>query len=330
VLSGAVAETAPATDTASSGLNGRLQRIAQRLTTLITSGLGRTWTLGSGTDSVAVSGSVSVSNFPATQPISAASLPLPTGAAALAEQQAQTTSLQLIDDSVATVAAAITAKGVAAIGTDGTNARILKTDASGELQIDVITLPNVTVGAALPVGTNNIGDVGIATIAAGENHIAEVGYDGGVITANVTRPADTTAYASGDSISNSTTAPSPITLTNVARVNGGLITPASLVVMADSTAFAGAIRIHFYNSSPTAANDNAAFTTVDQTGYLGFVTATLANIGGRATGFVAAGDMPVLVAGAASRNLFLLVEAAAALTPTSGMTLDFILSSANG
>lgn len=34
-LTGIVTETAPATDTASSGLNGRLQRIAQRLTTLI-------------------------------------------------------------------------------------------------------------------------------------------------------------------------------------------------------------------------------------------------------------------------------------------------------
>lgn len=36
---GSLTETAPATDTASSGLNGRLQRIAQRLTTIITSGL---------------------------------------------------------------------------------------------------------------------------------------------------------------------------------------------------------------------------------------------------------------------------------------------------
>jgi len=36
VLTGAVTETAPATDTASSGLNGRLQRIAQRISTFIT------------------------------------------------------------------------------------------------------------------------------------------------------------------------------------------------------------------------------------------------------------------------------------------------------
>ncbi len=34
-LIGALTETAPATDTASSGLNGRLQRIAQRITSLI-------------------------------------------------------------------------------------------------------------------------------------------------------------------------------------------------------------------------------------------------------------------------------------------------------
>lgn len=36
VLVGAVTETAPGTDTASSGLNGRLQRIAQRLTSILT------------------------------------------------------------------------------------------------------------------------------------------------------------------------------------------------------------------------------------------------------------------------------------------------------
>ena len=34
-LSGSLTETAPATDTASSGLNGRLQRVAQRITSLI-------------------------------------------------------------------------------------------------------------------------------------------------------------------------------------------------------------------------------------------------------------------------------------------------------
>jgi hypothetical protein len=79
------------------------------------------------------------------------------------------TSLQLLDDSVATTGSAITSKGMAAVGTDGTNARILKTDAAGELQIDVLTLP------ALAAGTNNIGDVDVLSCAlpTGASTLAE-------------------------------------------------------------------------------------------------------------------------------------------------------------
>jgi hypothetical protein len=52
-----------------------------------------------------------------------------------------------------------------------------------ELQVDVVTLPNVTVGAALPAGDNNIGNVDIVTmpnvtigsaIPAGTNNIGDV------------------------------------------------------------------------------------------------------------------------------------------------------------
>jgi len=58
--------------------------------------------------------------------------------------------------------------------------------AGTEVQVDVVSLPNVTVGAALPAGTNNIGDVDIASIAAGDNNI------GNVDVASVTIP--TTIY----------------------------------------------------------------------------------------------------------------------------------------
>jgi hypothetical protein len=69
-LQGALTETAPATDTASSGLNGRLQRITQRLTSLIAlipSALG-------------AGGGLKVDGSGTALPVSAASLPLPTGA----------------------------------------------------------------------------------------------------------------------------------------------------------------------------------------------------------------------------------------------------------
>lgn len=100
-----------------------------------------------------------------------------TGFATDANQSTQITALQLIDDAIATTGSAITTKGNAIAGTDGTNARIVKTDASGELQVDVLTLPNVTVGAALPAGNNNIGDVDVASLPAlpaGNNNIGDV------------------------------------------------------------------------------------------------------------------------------------------------------------
>lgn len=113
------------------------------------------------------------------------------------------TSVELIDDAVATIGSASPAKAVAAAGHDGTNARLLKTDTSGELQVDVLTVPNVTLAS----GSNNIGDVDVLSIAAGDNNIGNVDV--------VTQPAraattDTiTAKLATDAIQNGTTALTP-------------------------------------------------------------------------------------------------------------------------
>lgn len=115
--------------------------------------------------------------------VSASSLPLPTGAATLAEQQTQTTSLQLLDDTVATVGSAVPTKGFAIAGTDGTNARLLKLDSSGEAQVDVLTLP------ALPAGTNAIGK-----LAANSGvDIGDVDVPGAANATNGQVTVDTTA-----------------------------------------------------------------------------------------------------------------------------------------
>jgi len=58
---------------------------------------------------------------------------------------AQLTALQLIDDYVATIASAVPAKGAAVAGTDGTNARLLKVNSSGNLEVAL----RDTSGAAL-------------------------------------------------------------------------------------------------------------------------------------------------------------------------------------
>lgn len=89
---------------------------------------------------------------------------LPTGASTLAEQQSQTTHLatiagdttdietavELLDDTVYTDGTGTVTKGIAVLGQDGTNPQAIKTDADGELQVDVLTMPTVTVDSELP------------------------------------------------------------------------------------------------------------------------------------------------------------------------------------
>jgi hypothetical protein len=91
-----------------------------------------------------------------------------------------------------------TATGTLSMGDDGTNIQSIKVDAAGELQVDVLTLPNVTIGAAIPAGTNNIGDVDILSIAAGTNLIGKVSIDQVTANANevVTKTGSTTVVSS--------------------------------------------------------------------------------------------------------------------------------------
>jgi hypothetical protein len=55
------------------------------------------------------------------------------------------TSVELIDDTVATDGAATPTKGLLIAGQDGTNAQTIKTDTNGELQVDVLTMPSTAV-----------------------------------------------------------------------------------------------------------------------------------------------------------------------------------------
>lgn len=113
---------------------------------------------------------------------------LPTGASTLAEQQSQTThlatiagdttaietSVQLLDDTVATDGAATPTKGILMAGQDGTNAQTLKTDASGELQVDVLTMPTTTVTATdLDIRNLVNTDVVTAELSATDNAVLD-------------------------------------------------------------------------------------------------------------------------------------------------------------
>lgn len=111
------------------------------------------------------------------------------------------TALQLIDDTVATIAAAIPAKGVAVAGTDGTNARVIKTDATGIVQVldtnsgnaltalQLIDDTVATVASAVPAkgiaisGTDGTDARLIKTDSSG---VVQVGDAGGALTVDGT------------------------------------------------------------------------------------------------------------------------------------------------
>lgn len=91
---------------------------------------------------------------------------------------------------------------------------------------------------------------------------------------NFTRPANTTAYTSGDLVANSATAGSVVPLSwNVG--NKPIAVRLARVKKSDPSTTNASFRLHLYISSPTCANgDNGAWST-NFSGYVGFLDATV-------------------------------------------------------
>lgn len=255
---GSLTETAPATDTASSGLNGRLQRIAQRLTSLIAqlpASLGQkakaaslAVVLASDQDALAVTGPLTDAQLRASAvPTSVASLPLPSGAATAANQSTEQTRLgdltetapasdtassglngrlqriaQRLTSLIALLPTALGAGGGLKVDGSGTALPVSAaqsgtwtvtgaggtfpvTDSGGSLTVD----GSVSLAAALPAGTNNIGDVDVLSLVPGtgatalgkaEDAVAASG-DTGVAVWAVRRDTATSGAADGDYVS---------------------------------------------------------------------------------------------------------------------------------
>lgn len=207
-------------------------------------------TTGGGTEATALrvtlasdsTGVVSVDDNGGSLTVDATSLPLPTGAATLAEQQTQTTALQLLDDAVATDGAAAPTKGLMLAGTDGTNAQTVKVDTAGELQVDVLTLP------ALVAGTANIGDVDVLTVPA---PLSTTGGGTEATALRVTVASDSTGVLSVDDNGGSLTIDGTVTASNTAgdvasdaADSGNPVKIGALAKSGDITAVADADRVN--------------------------------------------------------------------------------------
>ena len=229
---------------------------------------------------VAVSGSVAVTGtfYQATQPVSVASQPLPTGAS-----------------TEATLAAA-SAKLPATLGQ--------------KTSVNSMAVVVASDQSALPVAGNY-------TAATG----------------NFTRPANTTAYAAGQIISNSVTAGScaPITLT-VARASNttGAIRRASLKVN-DSAWLNATVRVHLFQDSPTfSAGDGGTLTAnLTESGYLGYLDVTIdrsfASTTVKGHGVPAVGAEINFTPSSGTQNIFAVLEARSAVTPAASKVFTVVV-----
>lgn len=117
--------------------------------------------------------------------------------------------------------------------------------------------PQVVV-SSITAGTSNIGDVDVASIAAGENLIGKVGSVSTMIDITPTLTVHAT-YAANDYVGTSGT---PMDFATAARVNGGtgLITGAVLV---DGTLSSVAAELWLFDATVTPPADSAAWAISD-------------------------------------------------------------------
>jgi hypothetical protein len=150
-----------------------------------------------------------------------------------------------------------------------------------------------------------------------------------------TRPADTTAYASGDLVANSTTAASVVALvfTNAARVlgNGYRVKRCRIRKSDNANVANAAFRLHLFSATPTFAtngdNDAISGNTSGAASWLGSldVTAMIALADDAVGQGIPVSGQEVVVKPSSSLHLYGILEARGAYTPVSEETFTVTL-----
>lgn len=159
-----------------------------------------------------------------------------------------------------------------------------------------------------------------------------------VVGASFARPANTTAYASGQLVANSTTVPAAMAIP-VARVNAGFGKVARGRLTKSGLVTTNAIfRAHFYKIAPTIINgDGGVYSTNGALTHIGSMTFDMT--GANAFAFTDGikvisvpdvGTSIIFDTAGGSQNIYALLEARAAYVPASGETFTLALEAVQG
>lgn len=203
--------------------------------------------------------------------------------------------------------------------TDGTEAALSRAEDAAHTSGDH-GIPALVVRQDTPANLSGTdGDYELLQVSNGKLWVSPLFFPVTVQT-DVTRPADTTAYAASDAISDSTSAPTSggFTLSNAARKSGGsgIITDV-LVASSNDPATRLSGEIFLFNQAVTNINDNAAFAVSDTEikTCVGIIPFSLFDAGNNGLAHIT--GLSILFTCSGSANLRFLLRARNAYTPAS-------------
>jgi hypothetical protein len=153
------------------------------------------------------------------------------------------------------------------------------------------------------------------------------------VAVSFTRPADTTAYAVSDSVNSSTSSPTVLTFSGVARNNGGSGYVTGGFCQTSQTSMTGQLRLHLFRVTVTPINDNAAYTLLNsgnstRIGYIDFTSFTTGGTGSdTAIAFAAfpGGSTLPYICASGDTALYGVTEARNIWTPANAQTFRYQL-----
>lgn len=211
--------------------------------------------------------------------------------------------------------------------TDGTEVALTKAEdaASADGDHGIPILAKRVDAPANSSGTD--GDYEQLQMSGGRLWTSPLGFPVTVST-DITRPADTTAYAANDALSNSTSAPTSggFTLSSIARKSGGSVLITDVIVTTDNdpaTPLQG--EIFLFNQAVTNINDNTAFAVSDTEikTCVGRIAFALEDVGNNE--FFHAQNLNILATCSGSANLRFLIRVKNAYTPASAEVITVIV-----
>jgi hypothetical protein len=198
------------------------------------------------------------------------------------------------------------------------------------------TSGNTLLGGGLPAALAAGGGLKVEGVAGGVAVPVTISAGTKIVSGSITRPANTTAYAAGDAITDSTSAPTAITFAGCASANGGTGTIYSCqLVDGANQSTKGQFELWVFagTATPTPDNDNAVFTPTDaelanlvgifefNAWYVGDATS---GVGGNCVSRALNQNMG-FDCGASVDDLYGLMVVRNAYTPVSGEVFTFIL-----